>query len=123
MSSKLKPGTTVLLPVKIDDPDFEHIAAIEFIFKQNATSCGEAIKTAYWTPDGTCLNAQRKRGERVILVRFTREETYKFKRNATFYMDTRIRYQDAETNPITTPVALQMRDTLFEPGEEVEAGE
>jgi len=117
MSIKIKAGTHFILPVTIEDPAFEDISAIEFLFKQNKS--GETLKTAYWSAEGECRDAQRKEGENTILVSFSRDDSYLFRQNATFYLDTRIHYNESETNPYTKIVALTMNETLFSPGEEV----
>ena len=121
MAIKIKQGTNMVLPVRIDDRDFENITGIEFIFKQEP-HCHGAIKTAYWSADGISRDAQRKSGERVILVRFSRSDTYRFKPNALFYMDTRIHYNESEDNPYTPVIAMRMTESLFEEDEEVGTG-
>ena len=119
MALKIKAGTCFTLPIEIDAPDFEHISAIEFIFKQEQG--GETLKTAYWTRTGTVKDAQLKDGEQVILVLFSREDSYKFEQEEMFQLDTRIHYENAITNPYTNIIRLRMNPTLFEEGEEVNA--
>ena len=119
MSVQIKAGTSFILPVEIQDSNFGNISAIEFVFKQTLT--GKALKTAYWSRDGVSRDCVKHEGDNTILVSFTRADSYLFKQNATFYLDTRIHYTDSQTNPFTKIVNLQMRDTLFEEGEEVSA--
>lgn len=119
MSIKIKAGTSCVLPVEIDDPNFGNISAIEFLFKQD--NKGDTLKTAYWSAGGTCRDAVKKAGENTILVTFNRDDTYKFKQNATFLMDTRIHYAGATTNPFTKIISMMMNETLFSEGEEVTA--
>lgn len=117
MSTKLKAGTCFALPVTIDDPNFARIDAIEFLFKQ--TEGGETLKTAYWSSDGDSRDAMRRGAENVILVLFSREDSYLFIQDEMFFMDTRIHYVDSDTNPPTNIVQLRMNRTLFANGEEV----
>ena len=117
MGTKLKAGTYTAFPVKIDDNNFASISAIEFLFTQ--TENGDALKTAYWSRDGESRDAVLIEGTHNISITFSRDDTYKFKQNALFYMDTRIHYEDSEYNPITPIVSLTMNKTLFEEGQEV----
>lgn len=117
MSVKIKAGTCFLLPVTIDDSKFDYISAIEFLFKQ--TDSGKTLKTAYWSKNGESRDAYQIGQSNTINVKFTRADSYLFRENDMFFMDTRIHYIDAETNPPTNIVRLRMRDTLFDNGEEV----
>lgn len=120
MAVKIKAGTNFILPVEIHDPNFANISAIEFLFTQDMK--GNALKTAYWSRDGQSRDAAKSNDKaNTVLVSFAREDTYKFKENATFYMDTRIHYTDSNTNPYTKIVSMQMSETLFADGEEVTA--
>lgn len=117
MSLKIKAGTSFVLPVKIEDTNFDHIEAIEFIFKQMET--GNTLKTAYWSREGESRDAQLLDDEPIILVRFVREESYLFRQEEQFFMDTRIHYYGTDMNPYTPIVRVRMRQTLFVEGEEV----
>ena len=119
MAIKIKAGTVFMLPVEIDDPDFDHISGIEFIFKQEQG--GETLKTAYWSRDGESRDAEKKDAENVIMVLFSREDSYKFVQDDIFQLDTRIHYENTITNPYTNIIRLRMNATLFESGEEVNA--
>ena len=119
MAIKIKAGTVFMLPVEIDDPDFDHISGIEFIFKQEQG--GETLKTAYWSRDGESRDAEKKDAENVIMVLFSREDSYKFAQDDMFQLDTRIHYENTITNPYTNIIRLRMNATLFESGEEVNA--
>ena len=57
--------------------------------------------------------------ENVILILFSRDDTYLFRQNEMFFLDTRIHYSGAITNPYTPIVQLRMNRTLFAQGEEV----
>lgn len=117
MAVKIKAGTRFMLPVQIEDDAFASISAIEFLFKQNKN--GKTLKTAYWSAEGTSRDAQKKSGENMILVSFSRADTYLFRQNVPFYMDTRIHYSDSDDNPPTKVITLMMNETLFADGEEV----
>ena len=120
MGFKFKAGTNFIIPVGISDTNFANISAIEFVFTQDMK--GNSLKTAYWSRDGQSRDAALSNdAENTILVSFSREDTYKFKENSTFYMDTRIHYTESNTNPYTKIVPMQMTETLFADGEEVTA--
>ena len=117
MSVKIKAGTCFVLPVTIEDAHFSDIEAIEFLFKQ--TEDGETVKTAHWVRDGESTDAEQRGNENVILILFSRDDTYLFRQNEMFFLDTRIHYSGAITNPYTPIVQLRMNRTLFAQGEEV----
>ena len=120
MSVRIKAGTNFALPVKIEDADFPRISGIEFMFKQ--AESGETLKSAYWSRDGLSRDASKKDGDdNIIIVTFSREDSYLFTQDEMFFMDTRIHYDDTEMNPCTNMVRLMMRSTLFQSGEEVSA--
>lgn len=119
MSVKIKAGTCFVLPVTIVDSHFEDIESVEFIFTQSEN--GETIKSALWSKNGECRDAERVAGENKILVLFTREDSYLFRQNDMFFLDTRIHYTDAMTNPYTQIRRIRMNKTLFKSGEEVGA--
>ena len=117
MSGKIKAGTKVAVPITINDDDFDSISAIEFLFAQSKN--GEALKTAYWSREGESRDCFLIEGTYDIGVIFTRDNTYLFRQNAPFFLDTRIHYSDSEYNPETPIVQLTMNQTLFAKGEEV----
>ena len=116
---KIKAGTNLSLPLEIVDNKFAMIEAIEFLFKQ--TESGETLKTAYWSRDGESRDAVLIDGTQKIAVRFSREDTYLFQQDETFFIDTRIHYTDTDENPYTPILRLRMNMTLFSEGEEVTA--
>lgn len=116
MAVRIKAGTNFQLPVIIEDPDFNKISAIEFVFTQ--TENGDTLKSAYWSKDGESRSCS-KTGANTILVQFTMADTYLFGQNKQFCMDTRIHYQNSEDNPYTKIVYLTMNNTLFKEGEVV----
>ena len=119
MSVKIKAGTNFILPVVFKDTNFADVSAIEFLFKQDMK--GDTLKSAYWSANGESRDAVKSSADNTVLVYFSRDDTYKFKQNAAFYMDTRIHYTDAYSNPYTKIMGLQMSGTLFASGEEVTA--
>lgn len=118
---KIKAGTNLSLPLEIVDNKFNLVEAVEFLFKQ--TEGGETLKTAYWSRDGESRDATLIAGTQTISVKFTREDTYLFRQNENFYIDTRIHYTDSDENPYTPILQLRMNPTLFAEGEEVTADE
>lgn len=117
MAIKIKAGTYFTLPVIIEDDNFAMISAVEFVFTQ--TENGETLKSAYWSRDGESKDARQDGTSNTLLITFTRDDSYLFKQNATFCMDTRIHYEDSPDNPFTKIIYLTMNKTLFKSGEEV----
>ena len=117
MSVKIKAGTCFVLPVTIEDDYLEEIEAIEFLLKQIDT--GGTIKTAYWSKEGQCRDAERISGENTFIISFSMEDSYLFQQDEMFYLDTRIHHQNSNTNPFTNIVRVRLHCTLFAPGEEV----
>lgn len=119
MSIKIKAGTCFNLPVEIQDSNFENIEAVEFMLKQSEN--GDPVKTAYWSKNGESRDAERISGENVILINFSRDDSYLFRQNDMFFLDTRIHYINSDTNPYTPIVRVRLRNTLFKSGEEASA--
>lgn len=117
MAVKIKAGTNFVLPVIIEDNNFAMISAIEFVFTQ--TEGGDTLKSAYWSREGESRDAMQDGSSNTILVQFSMADTYRFKQNGQFCMDTRIHYYDSENNPYTSIVYLTMNKTLFKSGEEI----
>ena len=69
---------------------------------------GEVFKKSLYGTNGdvTLVNG-------VFLVPFSKADTYKFKQDAPFYMDTRITLDNSVDNPETEIVPLVMNATLF----------
>lgn len=106
--TEVKQGTRFHLGVKFNDLDLEEVEKIEFIFCQNKKHCREqAIKTELWQNGDYHI-------DNAIPIGFTIEETYMFKQNAPFYMDTRVYMNGTEDMPKTEIVELIMSPTLFE---------
>ena len=87
----------------------DEISRIEFVFKQKNYNGFPAIKSNVWPDDCT-----RQAGQNIILIPWTREETYKFLGGETLYMDTRITLRDSTDQPQTEILALKMSPTLFQ---------
>lgn len=97
----MKQGTQFALPVEIG-MSLDEVSRIEFVFKQKSCKGFPAIKTNVWPDDCT-----RQEGQNIILIPWTRAETYKF-------MDTRITLRDSTDQPQTEILALKMSPTLFQ---------
>lgn len=106
-----KRGTTPMLKV-----DFVGLAAdktvvkAEFVFKQKMKEDAEALVTKVYAGSAT---------DEVVLVDgvyyigFTEAETRQFKADQSYFMDTRITYDDGSI-PVTNIVELFSLPTLFE---------
>lgn len=103
----MKQGTQFVLPVEIG-MDLDDVSRIEFVFKQKNCKGLPAIKSNVWPDDCT-----RQEGQNIILIPWTRSETYRFLGGETLYMDTRITLRDSADQPQTEILALKMSQTLF----------
>lgn len=113
--AEIKQGTRLGLSVLFEgDDDFtlDDIYQIEFVFKQRRSVNADVIKTSVWKSNETG-DATRIDGTNVIVVPFAREETYAFKPDEKFYMDTRLLHADSLDNLLTQIVELTMSATLF----------
>ena len=99
----MKQGLNFNLAVEFDI-NLDDVEKVEFIFS-NSSKSFQKLET--W--EG---NVKRKTGTNILLVPFTKEETYNFER--TFYMDTRITLKKSKNQPETPIIELEMNDTLFE---------
>ncbi len=104
----MKQGTQFALPVEIG-MSLDEVSRIEFVFKQKSCKGCTAIKTNTWPDDCT-----RQEGQNIILIPWTRAETYKFLGGEALYMDTRITLRDSTDQPQTEILALKMSPTLFQ---------
>lgn len=91
----MKQGTQFALPVEIG-MSLDEVSRIEFVFKQKSCKGFPAIKSNVWPDDCT-----RQEGQNIILIPWTRAETYKFMGGETLYMDTRITLRDSTDQPQT----------------------
>ena len=107
----MKQGTVHHLKVYFEGLTAANIASIEFVFSQKKD--GKPLKTANYTVGAAEPDVELVDG--LFLVPWTREETYLFRRDDTFYMDTRVNMTNSGDNPQTEVVPLQMNATLFEP--------
>lgn len=78
----MKQGTQFVLPVEIG-MDLDDVSRIKFVFKQKSCKVFPAIKSNVWPDDCT-----RQAGQNIILIPWTRAETYKFMGGETLYMGT-----------------------------------
>ena len=108
----MKQGINIHMPVRFDGIDLADVAQIEFTFKKTNCRNAEAVKTAVWKADGTGDCVRKPETDDIILVPWTRAETYLF--CGSFFMDTRITLNGSTDNPPTNIVALEMGATLFE---------
>ena len=104
----MKQGTQFVLPVEIG-MDLDDVSRIEFVFKQKSCKGFPAIKSNVWPDDCT-----RQEGQNIILIPWTREETYKFLGGEALYMDTRITLRDSTDQPQTEILTLKMSPTLLQ---------
>lgn len=118
----MKQGINILLPVKFKNISFTDVSKVEFIFKQDKLTCADVIKLSVYKSDGTG-DAQLRDGTSIIDIPWNSEETYLFRPNDTFYMDTKIYMNTTDKNPITPIIALRMDLTLFEQEDEEEESE
>lgn len=103
----MKQGLQLTMAVEFD-VDLDTVEQIEFIFRPK--SQGAAQKTALYPGD-----VRRKNDvEDVVLIPWSRAETYQFPAGQAFYMDTRITLKDTTDQPETNIVMLAMEPTLFE---------
>ena len=102
----MKRGTTPTLKVKLI-PLPEHIATVEFLFKQEPTETApELLKKTYPSDDVTLVDG-------VYHLTFTAGETRRFQGDSRFYLDVRPRLLSGAI-PETETVTLTMKSTLFE---------
>lgn len=103
----MKQGTQFALPVEIG-MSLDEVSRIEFVFKQKSCKGFPATKANVWPDDCT-----RQEGRNIILIPWTRAETYKFMGDEKLYMDTRITLRDSTDQPQTEILTLKMSPTLF----------
>ncbi len=101
------------MPVRIHMP-LDFVEKIEFIFKQEKDRSAPILKSAVY-PD----TAERYGDKDLVLIPWSKEDTYLFEEDAPFYMDTRITRNDTEDQPDTPIVTLKMSPSLFEEGDVV----
>ena len=115
-------GINFLMPILLEGAVLEDLEYIELIFKQQNSENAAIIKQSLWAADGTG-DAKTKDGTaNVILVPWTRAETYKFQRSGKFYGQARLHYPETEYEPESPPFELIMNESLFSAAEEVPYG-
>lgn len=100
----MKIGITQYQPV-IFDYDLDTVSKVEFIFKQ-----GKTVRIVDYPSE----EAIRRDGKNIIDIKFSAEETYRWKSNEAILMDTRIHVKDSDTMPQTPIIPIKMNSTLFE---------
>lgn len=105
----MKQGLQLLLPVKFEGVSVEDISKIEFVFAQEITGNSSIRKTSLYDRSGEGVIYE----DGIFYVPWTPEETYSFKAQCPFYMDTRITLASSPYQPQTNIVQLIMDATLF----------
>lgn len=103
----MKQGLNFNLAVNFDI-DLDYVEKIEFVFKKINLKDAEAIKKCAYPEQ-----CKRKDEENIILVPFTKEETFLFPSDKDIYMDTRITLKGTIDQPETNIVKLMLNKTLF----------
>ena len=112
-------GINFHMPLQVEGAALADLDHIELIFKQVDSAAAPVLKQSLWAADGSG-DAQTKEGsEDVILVPWTRAETYLFRRNTRFYLQARFHDPDTDDNPPSPTVELVMHPSLFGPDQEV----
>jgi len=111
-----KQATQNVLSVSFDT-DLDQIEQIEFVFTQDNKENAPTLKSALWVNGGDNTSAVRVEGENVIEIPWSIEDTFKFKREKKFFMDTRIAVIGDDYNPITPIIELFMCPSLFKQSE------
>lgn len=115
----LQQGFVAHLPFEFVDLDFNRVERIEFVFKLKNTPRAEAFKTAVWYPgQDSDLVFRSSEDENVLVVSWTREETYIVPIGSTFYFQPRIHFKDSLVEPQTPIIPIIMHGSLFAEGEE-----
>lgn len=106
----MKQGLRLLLPVRFDGVSVSDISKIEFVFAQDIAINNTIRKTSLY--DGSNEDVMFDDG--IFYVPWTSDETYLFKAQSPFYMDTRITLTNSDYQPPTNIVELVMNPTLFD---------
>ena len=105
----MKQGLKLLLPVTFDGVAVADISKIEFVFTQEKYPSSPILKTSLFGGSGGDVTEN----DGVFYVPWTVDETYAFRADAPFYMDTRITLTESPYQPPTNIVKLTMNSTLF----------
>lgn len=111
MKNKMKQGTHFILPVEFD-LDLDTVERIEFVFKQEKRLNSDIVKVNTYPDDCT-----RQENTNVILIPWTRDETFRFASGRLLYMDTRITLRNSDNQPETEILPIKMNPTLFREGD------
>lgn len=106
-----KAGITQHLEVTFGLETLEDISKIEFLFRQVNNMNGMVYKKSVYDPSDSSSDVTLV--DNSFLIPFSKEDSYLFKQNAPFYMDTRISLTDSDDNPETEIVEIFMNPTLF----------
>ena len=105
----MKQGLRLLLPVRFDGVSVSDISKIEFVFAQDIAINNTIRKTSLYDRS----NEDVMFDDGIFYVPWTPDETYLFKAQSPFYMDTRITLTNSDYQPQTNIVELVMNPTLF----------
>ena len=109
----IKQGLRLLLPVLFEGVDLEDVEQIEFVFTQNRAQQSTILKEALFKADGSGTEGLFRDGN-TVFVPWEPNETFSFRPDWDFYMDTRITMKDTPLQPPTNIVKIPMDLTLFE---------
>lgn len=112
----MKPGLKHWLEIRLVGMDkyWDEIQQIEILFKQDMGN-SSIQKRVLW-PGCDTTDCRRGNGD-ILLILWTREETYQFKENEAFLMDVRPTLKNGLDLNVE-PVKLRMTWTLFKDEEE-----
>lgn len=100
-----KQGTNFIMPVHFAGYDLSSVSSIDFIFQQND-------KTLEYTYPSETATLRSGTDDTIDLV-WTEEDTWKFCRNITIKMDTKVHLVGSTQNPQTNIVEFKLSRTLF----------
>jgi hypothetical protein len=107
-------GNNFHMSVLIEGVDLEALDSIEFVFKQTQDYSGKTLKSARWVNDGSGDAISDSERENVVLIPWTRAETYRFQPGEVFYFQARMHISGTMDEPFVPIVPLLMEPTLFD---------
>jgi len=107
----MKGGLNQSIGVTFDSIDASDIRKVKFIFRQVKNMNGAIKKEEEYDASDESSSVELIDG--MFIVPFSLEDSYLFRQNTPFYMDTKIFLNDTDNNPETEIVELYMNQTLF----------
>ena len=107
----MKSGLTQHIGVTFDSINVSDINKVKFMFRQIKNMNGLVKKEEVYDPSDESSSVELI--DEMFIVPFSLDDSYLFRQNAPFYMDTKIFLNDTEDNPETEIVELYMNQTLF----------